>query len=71
MISRKKRYQIINKVEQNDLMAKKIGSEELSKKQLPHQKLKPDQKMDLRLTASNMTRIKKRAFQAEIAVKYC
>jgi hypothetical protein len=31
------------------LIEKKIRSEELSKKQLPHQKLKPEQKADLRL----------------------
>jgi hypothetical protein len=52
-------------------MAKKIRSEELSKKQLAHQKLKPDQKADLRLAASNMTGTRKRAFQAEMALKYC
>jgi hypothetical protein len=52
-------------------MAKKTRSKELSKKQLPHQKLTPDQKEDLRLAASNMTGTKKRAFLAEMALKYC
>jgi hypothetical protein len=52
-------------------MAKKTRSKELSKKQLPHRNLTPDQKADLRLAASNMTGIKKRAFMAEMAIQYC
>ena len=36
-----------------------------------HQPLTPSQIVDLRLAASKMTGAKRRAFEAEMTVKYC
>ena len=43
----------------------------MSPSPLQHHKLKPEQKADLRLAASKMNGEKKRAFQAEMTIKYC
>ncbi len=48
-----------------------IRSQSLSEALIPHQQLSPDQIADIRLASSFMTGAKRRAFQAEMALKYC